>query len=111
MKHARQLEAGFLPWSGLCASFLGFAVVHQWGSDGVFDSCGNHGSPAILPIVLLGLGIAGAGALGSLRIVRRTGESVPRRFIGMVSLAAAALFALAMLLPAIASLLIPRCFG
>ncbi len=111
MKPSRQIRAEFLPWAGLAASFTGFAIVHQWGSDGVFDSCGNHGSVVNALILLLGLAILGLGVLGSLRIVRHYGESAPRRFIGMISLGAAALFSLAMILPTIASLLIPRCFG
>lgn len=111
MSGLRQIRIEFLPWAGLAAAFTGFAIVHQWGSDGVFDSCGNHGSVVNALILLFGLAILGAGVLGSLRIVRHRGESQARRFIAMMSLGAAALFTLAMTLPTIASLLIPRCFG
>lgn len=111
MSGARQLGAEFLPWSGLAASFTGFAIVHQWGSDGVFDSCGNHGSVVNALILSLGLVIVAVGVLGSWRIIRHRGETPPRRFIAMISTGAAALFTLAMTLPTIASLLIPRCFG
>ncbi|MCA1652880.1 MAG: hypothetical protein ABR588_04860 [Sphingomicrobium sp.] len=104
------LVAGFLPWAGLSASFLGLAIVHQWGSDGVFDSCPSYPPAAVGLILLLGLAIAVAGALGSLMVVRRD-ASVPRRFIAMLSLGAACLFALAMVLPFTASLIIPICFG
>lgn len=111
MSGARQLRAEFLPWAALVAAFTGFSIVHQWGSDGVFDSCGNHGSVVNALILLLGLAILSAGVVGSLRIVRHQNETAPRRFIAMVSVGAAGLFALAMTLPTIASLLIPRCFG
>jgi uncharacterized membrane protein len=111
LSRRQTLVAGFLPWAGLTGAFLGLAIVHQWGSDGVFDDCTRYPGGAVLMIMLLGLALALGGAFGSLRIARRDHESVSRRFIALVSLGSAALFALAMVLPGIASLIIPQCFG
>jgi hypothetical protein len=107
----RERTAGFLPWSGLASAFLGLAIYHQWGSDGIFDDCGSYPPPAIGLILLVALLLAGLGALGSLSVARDDLDSVPRRFIAMVSVGAAALFCVAMILPFVASLLIPKCFA
>ena len=50
------------------------------------------------------------GALGSWRVYAADGETPARRMISIVSLMACALFALAIVLPFIASLVIPRCW-
>lgn len=107
----RERAGGFLPWAGLAAAFLGLAIYHQWGSDGVFDDCGSYPTPALGLILLFALLLAGLGAFGSLGVARNSQDSVPRRFIAMVSVGAAALFCVAMILPFIASLLIPKCFA
>ena len=111
MSGRRQAVAEFLPWAGLAASFAGLAVVHQWGSDGSFDSCIDHGFGRIAVYLLLGMLIGASGVIVSARLLGRDAESRPRRFVASLSLGAAALFAMAMLLPTIASALIPRCFG
>lgn len=107
----RERIGGFLPWAGLAAAFTGLAIYHQWGSDGVFDDCGSYPTPAIGLLLLLALALAGLGAFGSLKVARNGDDSSPRRFVAMVSIGAASLFAVAMVLPFIASLLIPKCFA
>ena len=101
--------AHFLPWAGLIGSFTGLALVHQWGSDGNFDGCWSYSSASIGLILLAGLLVSGLGAFSSLLALREDQADAPRRFIAYLSLGCAALFAVAMTLPFVASLLIPAC--
>jgi hypothetical protein len=101
----------FTPWSGLAAGTVAAGVMHQAGSESVFNDCAV-GSP--VPVLVIGLismvVVVGAG-LVSWRVARSDGEGQSRRLIGFVSVGMSALFLMAIALPMLASLVIPRCFG
>jgi len=99
----------FLPWSGLAVGTLGYFVAHQLGSDATFQDCAV-GSPLVVIIAtIVGLAIIGLGALGSWRIFAASGESPARKLVASLSLMASLLFAIALILPFVAALIIPRC--
>ena len=100
----------FTPWSGLALGTVGAGLAHQIGSESTFQDC-HFSSPLIVILAgILGLILVGLGALGSWRVYS-TGEETPaRRIVAVVGLMACALYALAIILPVIASLVIPRCW-
>jgi hypothetical protein len=100
----------FMPWSGLALGTLGVGLAHQIGSDATFQDC-HFSSPLIVILAtILGLIVVGAGALGSWGVYAADGETPARRMVAVVSLMACAIYALAIVLPFIASLVIPRCW-
>jgi hypothetical protein len=109
MARARDL---LLPWSGLLGGWLGWFLSQQVGSDQSFDNC--QGSPPLLVLLigLLGLVVAGLGAWLALPIWRqRRADHGTRRFIAGTGIVIAALFGIAIILQAAASLIIPPCYG
>jgi hypothetical protein len=106
----QRIREGFMPWAGLALGTTGFFLAHQLGSDATFQDC-RVGSPLVVIVgTVVGLAIIAAGALGSWRVF--AGDEAPaRRLIAAMSLMATALFALAVILPFIAALVIPRCWG
>lgn len=101
----------FMPWSGLALGTLGAGVAHQLGSDSTFQDC-TSGSPTIVVVAtLVGLALIALGALGSWRIYAARSETPARSMIAAVSLMASAIFALAVILPFVAALVIPRCWA
>ena len=106
-----RIRDGFMPWGGLALGTLGFFVAQQLGSDWTFQDCAV-GSPWIVILATVaGLALTALGALASWRVFAADGEPSVRRMIAAVSLMAAVLFALAIVLPFIAALVIPRCWG
>jgi hypothetical protein len=105
-----EIRHQFMPWSGLIAGFIGAAAVHQIGSEGQFNDCGQVDAPVIWLVGLVGLALVAAGAFGSWRVFHKKGEGESRRLISGVSLGMAALFAMTIALPMVASLMIPRCY-
>jgi hypothetical protein len=102
---------GFLPWAGLTLGTIGFALAHQIGSDATFQDC-RVGSPGfVIAGTIVGLLLVALGAFWSWRVYAADTEAPTRRMLATVSLMACALFALAIILPLIASLVIPRCFA
>jgi hypothetical protein len=100
----------FMPWGGLALGTTGFFLAHQIGSDATFQDC-RVGSPWIVILgAVLGLGLIAAGALASWRVFDAEGEGPSRRMIAAVSLMATGLFALGVILPFIAALVIPPCW-
>jgi hypothetical protein len=100
-----------LPWSGLIGGVAGLALAHQLGSDTAFDHC-LVGSPWIVIVAaVLGVGLAAFGALASWRTYGSAGEGPARKLVAAVSMGAAALFAIVILLSVISSLVIPPCFA
>ena len=105
-----RFREAFAPWAGLVGGILGGAFAHQVGSQGVFDECNS--SPALVIVVcLIGLAIIAVGALQSWPVFRTDTEGPARRLIATVSLATDALVAFAIVLPVIASLVIPQCYA
>ena len=100
----------FLPWSGLALGTLGAGLAHQVGADSTFQDC-RVGSPGVIIVgTIVGLVLIGLGALGSWRVYGSRDETPARHLLAVVSLMASALFALAVILPFIASMVIPRCW-
>ena len=108
---ATEIRAGFMPWAGLALGTLGFFIGHQLGSDATFQDC-RVGSPLIVALgTILALLIIVAGALGSWRVFAAEGEGQARKLVATVGLLACALYALGVILPFIAALVIPRCWA
>jgi hypothetical protein len=100
----------FMPWSGLALGTLGAGLAHQIGADATFQDC-HFSSPLIVTLgAILGLILVAVGAFGSWRVHATEGETPVRRFIAAVSLMSCAIYALAIVLPFIAAMMIPRCW-
>ena len=107
----KSIRDGFMPWAGLALGTTGYFLAHQIGSDSVFQDC-HFSSPLIVILAaILGLVLVAAGALGSWRVYSADGESPARRMIAVVSVMACGLYAVAIILPLIASLVIPGCWA
>jgi len=101
----------FMPWAGLALGTLGAGLAHQLGADSTFQDC-RFGSPAIVIVgTIVGLALVALGAFGSWRVYGGEAEPPARRLVALVSLMACAIFAVAIVLPLIAALLIPRCWA
>jgi hypothetical protein len=101
----------FMPWAGLALGTAGFFLAHQLGSDSTFQDC-RVGSPLIVTIgTIAGLLTIGLGAFGSWRVYGAQGEGPARRLVAGVAMLACVFFALAVILPFIASMIIPRCWA
>ncbi len=107
-----QVKERLLPWSGLIAVLLGWALTHQIGSNSNFDKCA-----ATEPLPMALLGVAGllillAGGLLSHKVWKRgDAETQARRFLAMVGTGMCALFATALVFQTISSFIIPQCFA
>ena len=99
----------FMPWAGLALGTLGAGFAHQLGADSTFQDC-RAGSPLIVIIgTIVGIALVTLGALASWRVYNGESETPARKMIATVSLMASAILALAIILPFIASWIIPRC--
>ena len=108
--NTERIRDRFMPWSGLALGTLGAGFAHQLGADSTFQDC-RVASPGVIVVgTLVGLALIGLGALGSWRVCGAKDEPPARHLIAVVSLMASALFALAVILPFIASMVIPRCW-
>jgi hypothetical protein len=108
---ADRIRDRFMPWGGLALGTLGGGLAHQIGAATTFQDC-TVGSPLVVLLgIFIGLALIGLGAFASWRVFSAKGEAPPRRLIATVSLMAAVIFALAVILPAIAALVIPRCWA
>lgn len=99
-----------LPWAGLISGVAGAALTHQFGAEGMFDDCQAIAPAPLLLVALLGIAIVAVGAVGSWRVWRDDAEVESRRLVSLISLGTCALFVLAILLPMIATLVLPPCF-
>lgn len=111
MTRLQRFRDQFAPWAGVALGTLAAGIMHQAGSDSIFNDCAVA-SP--VPVLILGvLAIVGVvlAALMSLRVARNGGETGARRMIGAVSVGMAVLFVFAIVMPMIASLVLPPCFG
>jgi hypothetical protein len=111
MKRAREFADLLMPWAGLVIGVVALSVAHQFGSDGTFDHCLSVSPFPLIAVCLLSISATFVGALMSFRVLRKDAEAPARKVVAMVSVGAAPLFGLAMVLPIIAALVIPPCFG
>ena len=109
--NSKPIVDGAKPWAGMIGGSLGFALAHQIGSDSVFNNCDAASPWAVIIGTLIGLLLIGGGAFSSWGVMRGRGEGPARQLIATVSVLACALFLLAIVLPAIAAMIIPRCFA
>jgi phosphoglycerol transferase MdoB-like AlkP superfamily enzyme len=101
----------FMPWAGLALGTTGYFLAHQLGGDSTFQDC-RVGSPLMVIIAMIaGLIVIGLGAFGSWRVYGAESEAPARRFLSAVGLLACVLFAIGVILPFIASMVIPRCWA
>jgi hypothetical protein len=108
---AKTIRDGFMPWAGLALGTTGYFVGHQLGSDSTFQDCAV-GSPLIVTIAMIvALALIGLGAFGSFGVFRTHDEAPSRRLVAVISVLSCALFALGIVLPFIASMIIPRCWA
>jgi len=109
--NSERLRDGFMPWAALALGTTGYFVAHQLGSDSTFQDC-RVSSPLIVIVgTIVGLAIISAGALGSWRVHSNASETPARRLVAVVGLLACVLYAIGVVLPLIAALVIPRCWA
>jgi len=107
----KSIRDGFMPWAGLALGTTGYFLGHQIGSDATFQDC-TVGSPWIVIVgTLVALAVIGLGAFGSWGIYAASEETPARRLVAVVGMLACALYVLGVLLPFIASLVIPPCWA
>jgi len=109
VKRDSSLKDAFTPWAGLAVGVVAAGFVHQFGSESAFDKCGVA-APGPIPLVAAaGFLICAVAGMVSWRSLR--GErDLARRVVAIISVGCAAVFALAILLPMIAALVLPPCF-
>lgn len=100
----------FMPWAGLALGTLGGGLAHQIGADATFQDCHFSSPVVVILAALVGLLLVALGALGSWSVYAADGEGPARRMIAIVSVMACGIYALAIILPLIASLVIPGCW-
>ena len=107
----KSIRDGFMPWAGLALGTTGYFLAHQIGSDSTFQDC-RVGSPLMVIVgTLVGLAVIGAGAFGSWGVHAADTETPARKLIAVIGLFACALFAIGVILPLIAALIIPGCWS
>lgn len=99
-----------LPWAGLGVGIVAAGLVHQVGSEGVFNSCKPVSPVPLIIVAVLGMIVTIAAGVGSWRVLRGEEETPARKVVATVSAGSAALFVFSMILPVIASLILPPCF-
>jgi hypothetical protein len=109
MKRAGKLADAFKPWAGLVVGLLAVSIVHQYGSEGVFNDCQTVSPGPLLLVAFLGLLACAGSGLVSWRTMRGSAEEA-RRVVAVISVGCAALFMFAILLAMIAALVLPPCF-
>lgn len=99
-----------LPWAGLGVGIVAAGLVHQVGSEGVFNSCKPVSPVPLIIVAVFGMIVTIAAGLASSQVLRGEEETPARRVVATISVGAAALFVFSMILPVIASLILPPCF-
>ena len=107
----KSIRDGLSPWAGIMLGTLGAGLAHQIGSDSTFQDC-TVGSPWIVILgAIIGLTLVAAGAFLSYGVFVSKAAPPARKMLSVVSLLASALFVMAIVLPLIASLVIPQCWA
>ena len=100
----------FMPWAGLVAGTTGAALAHQFGSEGMFDNCGVVSPAPLLLVAIACLVLVIVGGLESWQVLRGDSETPARKVVASISVGAVALFSMAIVLPMVATLMLPPCF-
>jgi hypothetical protein len=109
--NSERIRDAFMPWAALALGTAGYFLAHQIGSDSTFQDC-RVASPLIVVLgTVIGLFVIGFGALGSWRVYAAESETPARRLVAVVGLLACGLYAIGLILPFIAALVIPRCWA
>jgi hypothetical protein len=98
-----------MPWAGLVAGTLAAGFVHQFGSDSTFDKCHAVVPGPVLLVAGAGILICILAGLASWRSMRGE-KDLSRRIVATISVGCASFFGLAILLPMIATFVLPPCF-
>jgi len=110
MKRSGEMRDLFMPWAGLVAGTIGAGLAHQFGAEGTFDNCRTYSPVPLLIVSVLCLVLVALGGLGSWRVVSGDSETPARKLVAIISVGSVALYVLAILLPMVASLVIPPCY-
>ena len=110
MKRTEEMRDLFMPWAGLVAGTIGAGFAHQFGAEGSFDNCSAYSPVPLLIVSALCLLLVAVGGLASWRVMRADSETPARKVVAIISVGSVALYVLAILLPMVASLVIPPCF-
>ena len=108
---SERIRDRFMPWAGLALGTLGAGLAHQIGAYSTFQDCAFSSPLMVVVATIVGLVLVGLGALGSWSVYSAEAETPARRMVAVVGLMACAIFALAIVLPFIASMVIPRCWA
>ncbi len=98
------------PWAGLGVGILTAGLVHQIGSEGVFNSCKPVSPVPLIIVAVLGIVVTTAAGIASSQVLRGKEETAARKVVAVISAGSAALLVFSMILPVIASLILPPCF-
>jgi hypothetical protein len=109
MKRSSSLGEALMPWAGLIVGVLAAGFVHQFGSEGTFDKCGTIAPVPLLVVAMIGLIACAFAGLVSWKALRGS-DDLARRVVAVISVGCAAVFSLAIVLPMIASMVLPPCF-
>jgi hypothetical protein len=110
MRRSQERRELFMPWAGLVAGTIGAGVAHQFGAEGTFDGCDAVSPLPLLIVSALCLLLVAIGGFESWRVVRADAETPARKVVAIISVGSVALFLMAILLPMVASLVLPPCF-
>ena len=110
MKRSSEMRDLFMPWAGLVAGTIGAGFAHQFGAEGSFDNCSRFSPLPLLIVSVVWLLLVAVGGLESWRVVRGDSETPARKLVAIISVGSVALYLLAILLPMVASLVIPPCY-
>jgi hypothetical protein len=107
---SQSLSRLLMPWAGLIAAMAGTAIGHQAGSDGTFNHCLTAVAGPVRLVGILCIAAMIVGGWASWTTLREPEAKPTLRLIAFVSIGMAALGIFALLLPLIASLILPPCF-
>lgn len=98
------------PWAGLIAGVAGVALAHQFGADGEFDDCQRFAPAPLLIVAALCILLALGGAWTSAAVIRRSPDESTGKTVAVISTGFALLASFGIILPMIASVILPPCF-
>jgi hypothetical protein len=110
MKRSEEFRDLFVPWAGLAVGVAAAGIAHQFGSEGAFDDCATISPIPLILVCLISIAATIFAGVSSWRVVRDDKQGEARRVVAIVSVGSVALFVFAMILPIIASLVLPPCF-